>query len=148
MTVKEFSQTRFGAGMQVKINKTGEIKDIISVDFETNKIGVAYFDGQEYNDLDDLNWFHCEWVELIEEIPKVISVETYQGVMRSKPVDKNDIVLNYTLNSEDKESLRKPLRDVTTYIDYGGISNSAKNWWLAMGILMIFTFIVYLIKLA
>lgn len=67
MTVEEFSQTRFGAGMQVKINKTGEIRDIISVDFETNKIGVAYNDGEFYASLDDLNWFHCEWVELVPQ---------------------------------------------------------------------------------
>lgn len=74
MTIEEFSQTRFGAGMQVKINKTGEIRDIISVDFETNKIGVAYFDGQQYNDLDELNWFHCEWVELVE-LPHICNVD-------------------------------------------------------------------------
>jgi hypothetical protein len=51
MTIEQFSQTRFGAGMQVRINKTG----------------VAYHEGEFYTSLDDLNWFHCEWVEIVNE---------------------------------------------------------------------------------
>lgn len=38
MTIEEFSQTRFHAGMKVRYK--GEIRDLVSVDFEENLIGI------------------------------------------------------------------------------------------------------------
>ena len=67
MTINEFNNTRFGKGMQVKITKTDEIKDIISVDFETNDFGLRKNEKQEYESLEDLNWVNCTWVELVPD---------------------------------------------------------------------------------
>nr|DAZ81093.1 MAG TPA: zinc ribbon domain protein [Caudoviricetes sp.] len=38
MTIEEFSQTGFHAGMKVRYK--GEIRDLVSVDFEENLIGI------------------------------------------------------------------------------------------------------------
>lgn len=58
MTVEEFNQRRYGAGM--KCLYKGQELDIVSVDFEEALIGLE-IEGDDEN----INWVRCENVEII-----------------------------------------------------------------------------------
>ena len=60
MTIEEFNNTRFGAGMTMRLHKSDELKLIVSVDFE--EALLAYL----INDFDDesISWVRCENVTI------------------------------------------------------------------------------------
>ena len=58
MTLQQFNNTRFGAGMRC-IYK-GQTRDIGSVEFEEKLLGLV----NEWDD-EELNWVRCENIELI-----------------------------------------------------------------------------------
>lgn len=70
MTVEEFKNTRFCAGMKVK-ESGGRIFDICAVDFRTSRIGV---DELEYRGFSvpygdsPIAWLDCESCEIVEYI--------------------------------------------------------------------------------
>lgn len=65
MTIEEFNKTRWGANMKAKVLSTVKIKEIVSVNFETNCIGFAHPFWDEESAIDDLDWVACEDVELV-----------------------------------------------------------------------------------
>ena len=66
MTQEQFNDTRFGAGMKIRL-KTGQEKLIIAVDFEECLFGISYNNTENLSDNNnhDLNWIRCENVELV-----------------------------------------------------------------------------------
>lgn len=66
MTIEEFSQTGFYAGMKVRYK--GEIRDLIPVDFEENLIGIesGEIECEECGHVEtDIQWVRCENCDLI-----------------------------------------------------------------------------------
>ena len=64
MTIKQFEQQKFGAGMQCKYD--GATWDIASVDFQESLIGIHPPSKNEVDTDEEISWVRCENVELIE----------------------------------------------------------------------------------
>lgn len=62
MTTKEFSQTKFGQGMRVKLFEDGTVYEIASVDFDTEEFGI-YLNSKT----EEIYWVSCIDVDLIKE---------------------------------------------------------------------------------
>jgi len=69
MTIEEFNKQKWTAGMRVFYkddtpgSRTTLITDIVSVDFEKNKIGVE-LPGMKIESVDDLIWLPCDKCEV------------------------------------------------------------------------------------
>jgi len=60
MTQDEFLKMGWGASSKCKVIDSGEILDVVSVNFGERLIGL-----DRYDDIDDLAWFRCESVEVV-----------------------------------------------------------------------------------
>lgn len=66
MTIEEFTQTGFHSGMKVRYK--GEIRDLVSVDFEENLIGIESeeIECEECGRVETgIQWVRCENCDLI-----------------------------------------------------------------------------------
>ena len=61
MTIEQFNNTTFKIGLKVKYLKTGDVREILAIDFEEQLFGAKCFDC-----CDCLDWLRCENVEIIE----------------------------------------------------------------------------------
>lgn len=69
MTIEEFNQTRFSAGMTIHHALTDKIYHVVSVDFAEKLIGIPvreFFVGCDEDD-EDIYWMRCENCEIIIE---------------------------------------------------------------------------------
>lgn len=68
MTIQEFSNTRFCAGMKVEYQ--GEIRNLVSVDFEESLIGIEFGEREceECGHISsDIYWVRCENCNIIKD---------------------------------------------------------------------------------
>lgn len=62
MTIKQFNNTAFKAGMKVTHKKLGIVTNLIAINFIEGLIGIKLGDNQDC----DMYWARCENVEIIE----------------------------------------------------------------------------------
>lgn len=67
MTIEQFNNTRWGAGMRVHCNPMGiqyesYVADVVSVDFDQCLIGVMR---NPESDDEDIRWYRCENCEIV-----------------------------------------------------------------------------------
>ncbi len=60
VTREEFNNTRWGAGMKCLVGDAGPY-DVVSVNFGEALVGLDW-----YGDINDLDWYRCESVELFD----------------------------------------------------------------------------------
>lgn len=69
MTIEEFAKLRVSAGMKIKHIPSGEIHNLVTVDFKEGLIGI---DGDDDTcdvcgeDIYSITWFRCENCEIIK----------------------------------------------------------------------------------
>lgn len=70
MTIEQFNNTRWGAGMRVHCNPMGMryepyVADVAGVDFDQSLIGVKK---DLESETEELSWFRCENCEIVAEL--------------------------------------------------------------------------------
>lgn len=69
MTIEEFAKLKVSAGMKIKHIPSGEIHDLLTVDFEESLMGIDgdcdICDSCE-NAVETITWFRCENCEIVK----------------------------------------------------------------------------------